>query len=181
MRGSSFCLGCLTLCLVACSPTFNWRDVSLAGAPLRAQMPCKPERAERQVPLTAAGTTLHLLSCETGGLTFALAWATLAPQDNPSAVLDSWQLAGWARLRQTQAAADTPPAGWTAWPMPLAGAQTLRGWQGQGLDHEGRTVSARQVYFAHGAVVYQAAVYGSSNDPSVVAPFFEALRLPSTP
>ena len=33
----------------------------------------------------------------------------------------------------------------------------------------------------NGAVVYQAAVYGSSTDPSVVAPFFEALRLPSTP
>lgn len=181
MRGSSFCLWCLTLCLVACSPTFNWRDVSLEGAPLRAQMPCKPERAERQVPLNAAGTTLRLLSCETGGLTFALAWANLAPQDNPSVVLDGWQQAGWARLRQTGAAADTPPAGWTAWPVPLARAQNLRGWQGMGLDHEGRAVSARQVYFAHGAVVYQAAVYGSSTDTSVVDPFFEALRLPSTP
>ena len=181
MRGLRVFLSCLTLGLVACSPTFNWRDVSLEAAPLQAQMPCKPERAERQVPLTAGGTTLRLMSCETGGLTFALAWASLAPQDPPGAVLDGWQQAGWTRLRQTPGAGDAPPVGWTSWQLPLAHAQHLRAWQGTGQDHQGHPVMARQLYFVHGAVVYQAAIYGPRINADVVAPFFEALRLPSSP
>jgi hypothetical protein len=166
------------LLVVACSPTFNWRDTALDGAALRAQMPCKPERAERQVPLTASGTTLRLMSCEAGGLTFALAWATLDTADGVPAVLDTWQQAGWTSLRQSVVAPAVSPAGWTAWPVTVARAQHLRAWQGPGLDHQGRTVMAAQLYFAHGAVVYQAAVYGPSIDAATLAPFVEALRLP---
>lgn len=172
------CFGCLLLLAVACSPTFNWRDVPLEGAPLRAQLPCKPERAEREVPLTAAGATLRLMSCEAGGLTFALAWATVDATDGVPVALDNWQLAGWASLRQSPSAPGSPPAGWTAWPATVARAQALRGWQGPGLDHQGRTVMARQLYFAHGAVVYQAAVYGPSMNDAALTTLVEALRLP---
>lgn len=178
MRILRFCLGCLALVSVACSPTFNWRDVLLDGAPLRAQLPCKPERAERKVPLTAAGATLHLMSCEAGGLTFALAWASVDAADGLPAVLDNWQMAGWASLRQPVGAPAQPPAGWSNWPATVARAEHLRGWQGSGLDHQGRTVMARQLYFAHGAVVYQAAVYGVKLDAAALTPFVEALRLP---
>jgi hypothetical protein len=178
MRVQRFCLVCLMLLVAACSPTFNWRDVSLDGAPLRAQLPCKPERAERQVPLTASGTVLRLVSCEAGGLTFALAWATVDTDERLPTVLDNWQQAGWASLRQTVGAPVGPPAGWAAWPATVARAQHLRGWQGSGLDHQGHTVMARQLYFSHGAVVYQAAVYGPSLDAMALTPFVEALRLP---
>ena len=178
MQVQRFCLVCLMLLVAACSPTFNWRDVPLDGAPLRAQLPCKPERAERQVPLIASGTTLRLMSCEAGGLTFALAWATVDTTDGLPAVLDNWQQAGWASLRQAVGAPAGPPAGWTAWPAVVARAQHLRGWQGPGLDHQGRTVMARQLYFSHGAAVYQAAVYGPSLDAAALTSFVEALRLP---
>lgn len=172
--------------LAACSPTFNWRDVPLPGAKLQAQMPCKPERAERQVPLTASGTTLRLLSCEAGGLTFALAWAAVPdePAQNHAQVLDNWQQAGWASLRlplNTPSGTPVAPAGWTAWAFELPRAQHLRGWQGPGRDHQGQMVSARQLYFAHEGAVYQAAVYGTRFDAATVAPFFEALRLPAQP
>lgn len=178
MRILRFCLGCLALLAAACSPTFNWRDVALEGAPLRAQLPCKPERAERQVPLTASGATLRLMSCEAGGLTFALAWATVDAADGLPVVLDNWQQAGWASLRQPVSTPASAPAGWAAWPATVARAQHLRGWQGPGLDHQGRTVVARQLYFSHGAVVYQAAVYGPTVNDAALTPFVEALRLP---
>lgn len=170
--------------LWACSPTYNWRDVPLDGASLKAQLPCKPERAERQVPLTAAGLRLQLLSCEAGGLTYALAWAhtdPAQPSEPPALLLDRWQQAGWASLRQTVAEGAPAPAGWSAWPLRLAQAQSLRAWQGPGQDHRGQALQARQVYLAHGGVVYQAAVYGPRLPAEAVAPFFEALTLPARP
>lgn len=170
---------CLVGCLTACTPTFNWRNVALEGAALQAQLPCKPERAERQVPLNASGAKLRLASCEAGGLTFALAWADVGVADGLPAVLDRWQQAGWAALRLPVTA--DAPAGWTAWQAPLARAQHLRGWQGTGTDHQGRAVSAWQLYFAQGTVVYQAAVYGPAISAAQVAPFFEALQLPGWP
>ena len=170
---------------VACSPTFNWRNVPLPGASLQAQMPCKPERAERQVPLTESGTTLRLLSCEAGGLTFALAWAAVPADQGQALALDNWQQAGWASLRlppgAPAGASAAAPAGWTAWASHLPRAQHLRGWQGEGLDHLGKPVSARQLYFSHEGTVYQAAVYGSRIEAATIAPFFEALRLPAQP
>ena len=66
------------LALAGCNPALNWRVARLDGAPVQALLPCKPERAERQVPLTASGTTLRLMSCKAGGLTFALALAAWA-------------------------------------------------------------------------------------------------------
>lgn len=181
MRLPSVGLAGLAALVVACSPTFNWRNVSLEGAPLQAQLPCKPERAERQVPLTPAGTTLRLLSCEAGGHTFALAWATVDAADGQAAVLDRWQQAGWASLRQPAGVPSGPPPGWSAWATALARAHHLRAWQGPGLDHQGQSVEATQLYFSHGQVVYQAAVYGPRARAADVAPFFEALRLPVGP
>lgn len=179
MRVQSLVGLCLAGWLAACTPTFNWRNVALEGAALQAQLPCKPERAERQVPLNASGAQLRLASCEAGGLTFALAWADVGTSDGLPAVLDRWQQAGWAALR-LPAAADAP-TGWTAWQAPLPRAQHLRGWQGTGTDHQGRAVSAWQLYFAQGTVVYQAAVYGPAIPSAQVAPFFEALQLPGSP
>ena len=181
MRFQSGGVLCLSALVVACSPTFNWRNVSLDAAALQAQLPCKPERAERQVPLTPSGTTLRLMSCEAGGITFALAWAQLAPAEDMKQVLDHWQQAGWGSLRQPAVPASGPPAGWQVWPVQVAGAQHLRAWKGPGLDHQGRALQARQLYFAQGGMAYQAAVYGPALTEVGVAPFFEALRLPSSP
>ena len=175
----------LALCgvgLMACSPTYNWRDVPLDGAAFKAQLPCKPERAERQVPLTAAGVRLQLLSCEAGGLTYALAWARPEPGEPPEplpVLLDRWQLAGWASLRQTVAEGAPAPAGWSAWPLTVAQVQSLRAWQGSGQNHTGQVLQVRQVYLAHAGVVYQAAVYGQRLPAEAVTPFFDALAVPT--
>ena len=39
------------LTLSACSPAQNWRDVVFEGNALKAQLPCKPDRTSRNVPL----------------------------------------------------------------------------------------------------------------------------------
>ena len=54
--------------LSACSPEQNWREVGFEGAALKAQLPCKPDRTTRSVPLggradAIAGGRLRKRSC----------------------------------------------------------------------------------------------------------------------
>ena len=66
------------VCLAACSPTFNWRDVPLAPAELTALLPCKPDRASRSVPLGGETLQIEMAGCEAGNATFAVAHARAA-------------------------------------------------------------------------------------------------------
>ena len=134
----------------------------------------------RRTPFALAfAATLALAACKTpinavfagsGGMRSHLEASAVA------GVLDHWQQAGWGSLRQPAVPASGPPAGWQVWPVQVAGAQHLRAWKGPGLDHQGRALQARQVYFAQGGMAYQAAVYGPALTEVGVAPFFEALR-----
>lgn len=166
--------------LFACSPTFNWREVAPEGVALKGQLPCKPDKAERVVPLTAAGTTLSLWSCEAGGLTFALAWAQAGSSEPPQAVLERWRQAGWASLGVAVPPVGQLPEGWKAIAQPVPQASLVQAWQGPGQDHQGRRIEARQLYFSQGGMVYQAAVYGPRWSPEAQA-FFDALSLRGQP
>ena len=63
--------------LLACTPSLNWRQVSLAPSSAIALLPCKPDRTTRSVPLGGVPTELTVAGCDTGGATFALMAATL--------------------------------------------------------------------------------------------------------
>lgn len=86
--------------LAACDPATNWRSVTPPEASgLTALFPCKPEHASRQLKLDGMGeqlVTLHLLSCEADGATWALRYTTSA---NPSARLQSLQALQNAMVR----------------------------------------------------------------------------------
>lgn len=58
--------------LAACSPTFNWREVRAESMPLKAMLPCKPDKGARTVPMAGRQVELQVLGCEAGGATFAL-------------------------------------------------------------------------------------------------------------
>lgn len=171
---------CLWLCalagvLTACSPTFNWRELRTDGTPLLALMPCKPERAERSVPLGGAPTRLHMQSCDTGGLTFAVAWAELSDAARAPEALAQWRGAALAAIRVDPALALNPANQWAA---RVSGATTAQGLMAQGSGHDQRAVHMRAVYFARGNQIYQAAVYGAQLPDAEAATFFEGLRLP---
>lgn len=163
--------------LVACNPTFNWRELRPDGTPLLALMPCKPESATRPVPLGGAPVELHMHSCETGGLRFAVAWADVGNAAQAAAALAAWRSAGLRSLRVTPSPAGDTAAGW---PMALAGADAVLGVSALGRDPQGQPVRTRAAYFAQGSRVFQAAVYGAELPDEVVEPFFAGLRL-STP
>jgi len=167
-------LSALLLSLSACSPTFNWRALPLDGTPLQALMPCKPESASRPVPLLQdSPTTLHLYSCEAGGLRFAVAWADAGAADRVAPALDAWRQASLHTLRAAPPAASAD----TAWPAQVAGADAVLGVQASGTDPQGQPVQTRAVYFARGTQVFQAAVYGARLPDEALEAFFAGLRL----
>jgi hypothetical protein len=164
------------LILSACNPTFNWRELRPEGTPLQALMPCKPETATRPVPLDGGvPTELHMHSCETGGLTFAVAWAELGDAARVPGALNGWRGASLGAVRVDPARADDPATAWTA---AVPGATAVQGLTAQGSNPAGQPVQVRAVHFARGTQVYQAAVYGPALSDEVTEAFFDGLKLP---
>ena len=164
----------LALALSACSPTFNWREVRLEGAPLQALLPCKPETAQRTVPLAGSPTELHLIACEAGGVQFALAWAELADAAQVAQALAGWRSASLQAIGVRSAPGDEMS---TAWSALVPGAAQTIGVQASGQNPVGGAVQTRAVYFARGAQLFQAAVYGERLPPEALEAFFGGLRL----
>ena len=164
------------LLLAACNPTFNWRELRPEGAQLQAMMPCKPESATRPIPLDGgAPVDLHMHSCDTGGLTFAVAWAELGDAARTPGALSGWRRATLAAVQVDPARADDPTVAWNA---SVPGATQAMGLIAVGRSHQGEPVQVRAVQFARGAQVYQAAVYGAVLGDDITGPFFEGLKLP---
>lgn len=160
----------------ACSPAFNWRDVRPPGSALQALMPCKPESAQRDVALAGHPVALTMLSCEAGGLTFAVAALHKPPVLTAQAVMQAWRQASLSSLGATPAQAhDWQPA------VPLAGPATLvSGWQAQGVRHSGQPVQAHVLLLARANEVFQVAVYGPVR-PEVLTTLLDGLRLDAHP
>lgn len=175
-RGAGRFFLLMVVVLSACSPTFNWRDVRLASTPLQALMPCKPETAQRSVPLAGSPTELHLLACETGGIQFALAWAEVAAPTQVPQALAAWRSASLQAIGVRSLPGDEAS---TTWAALVPGAAQALGVQARGQNPAGGEVQTRAVYFARGTQVFQAAVYGERLPAEALEAFFGGLRLPA--
>jgi hypothetical protein len=161
----------LVLAATACSPTFNWREIRVESTPLRAMLPCKPDKGMRRVPMGGAEAELSVLGCETGGATFAVLHAEIADPDRVDDVLVQWNRATLANLQGTATSAR---------PLSLAGATPLPSAQRVsmlGKRQDGSAVRGEAAYFARGNRVFQAVVYASEPKPEWVQPFFDGLKL----
>jgi hypothetical protein len=161
----------LALAAAACSPTFNWREIRVESTPLRAMLPCKPDKASRKVPMAGADVELDVLGCETGGATFAVLHATLRDPSRANEVLVQWNRATLANLHGTATATG-------AFKLPGAtpvdgGAQRV---SATGKRQDGSAVRGEAAYFARGNQVFQAVVYANDPRPEWLQPFFDGLR-----
>jgi hypothetical protein len=59
--------------LMACNPTFNWRDARVQDTGLTGLLPCKPDQTVRPVAMGGSSLDLHMLGCETGAALFVIA------------------------------------------------------------------------------------------------------------
>ena len=163
----------LALLLIACNPTLNWREVRFDGLPSRVMLPCKPDRAERQVPLGDARSTLRMMGCEAQDLQFTWSQLELPLGPVPSQVVRVWQQASLTAMGADPALVSQVRA------LSLSGAR---------MDvppaQLGVTVtSGPQAHFfwwLHAGQAYQLAVYSNRNavPASVLQTLQEGIQLP---
>ena len=100
------------LSLSACSPEQNWRDIALEGSSLRFQLPCKPDRTTRSVPLGGVPVDLQVAGCESGSAMVAVMSAALPAGVDASAAMAAWQKATLDNARAPQPLADGQQHPW---------------------------------------------------------------------
>ena len=159
------------LLMAACSPAFNWRDVRPDDTTLSLLLPCKPDKAQRSVPLGGQPTELAMLGCDAGGVTFALAVATVRDASQLAAVQAGWQAATLANMKATGAGQTTylkVPGASLQPPAVLVRAS------GQRAD--GQPVTSQAAYFAQGRQLFQAVIYADKLQPEAAETFFSSLK-----
>jgi hypothetical protein len=157
-----------TAMLAACSPTLNWREVRPEGTPLSLLLPCKPDKAEKVVPLGGPATTLRMLGCDAGGATFAVAVADLGDAAKVAPVLAQWQSLTLANMK----AGPAPQV--SSLKLPGTATALLVKAEGQGAD--GKPVSGQAAYLAQGSQVFQVVMYAPRITTEVAETFFSSLK-----
>jgi hypothetical protein len=156
--------------LTACSPALNWREVRPEGTRLALLLPCKPDKAEKTVPLGGPATPLSMLGCDAGDATFAVAVAQLGDAAQAAPVLAQWQNLTLAHMKAGPAQLS---------PLKLsggAGAPPAVLVKAQGRRADGTTVSGQAAYFAQGSQVFQVVLYSAHISPEVAETFFSSLQ-----
>ena len=161
------------LALAGCSPAFNWREVRPENTRLSLLLPCKPDKAERAVPLGGQPTLLRMLGCDAGGATFAVAVADVGDAAQAAPVLARWQELTLANMLAAPGSGQ-PLA--LKIPGASAGAPVTRV-LAQGRRADGSAVSGQAAYFAQGAQVFQVVLYAPQIAPEVAETFFSSLKL----
>ena len=159
----------IAMTLAACSPTFNWREIRAQPTPLKAMLPCKPDKAAREVPMAGRQVSLEVLGCETGGATFAVLFADIGNAVRAGEVLAQWKTATLSNLRAPASQEGTfrPPG---ALALPQSVHVVASGQRG-----DGSKVESHAAYFAQGTYVFQAVIYSDRLKPEVTEQFFSGL------
>lgn len=156
-----------TALLAACSPTLNWREVRPEGTRLALLLPCKPDKAQKNVPLGGPATPLSMLGCDAGGATFAVAVVQLGDAAQAGPVLAQWQNLTLANMKAGPAQVS---------PLKLPGAADAILVKAQGQRADGTAVSGQAAYFAQGAQAFQVVLYADRIAPEVAETFFSSLK-----
>ncbi|MDN4591935.1 hypothetical protein DBA29_25965 [Xenophilus aerolatus] len=160
---------------MACSPVFNWREVPV-GESLVAMLPCKPDRAERSLPIGPATVPIDMAGCEAGGATFAVARLPGGDASQAEARLAAWRQAAkspWAGAQLAEAPWTLPRAATAPAPWALDVTNAAA---------DGRPAEAHLRWFAGpdgqgGIMLYQAMVLGRPSAADAAETFFDGLRL----
>ncbi len=167
-------VACL-LALAACSPTYNWRELTVEGD-LLVWMPCKPQQINREAHLGALTLPMSMLACEADGQSWAVSSARVADVAQVAGVQQALNEALAANLSARLERAQVPQA------PGLAVARELRFYELHGRRPDGSAVTIDLWSFARGAQVYQASVMraeGSGDEAEAQdarRTFFGALR-----
>lgn len=166
----------MLLALAACSPALNWREVKPVEAQgLVALFPCKAEAAVRRlaVPgLEGGEVDLHVLSCQAGGMTWALSYLNAGTPQRLAQALPALDQALWRNLAPSPgASAERHDLGIAS----IQGAdlhQASRRWLFKGSRPVSTSrfepVQVSAWTFARGLTVFQASVWKNNSNGTLL-------------
>jgi hypothetical protein len=164
-------LGC-----AACTPSLNWREVRFDDGGIELLLPCKPDKAQRQIALEnngqAVSALLTLQGCEASDLQFTWGQISIPPSMDAKRVMAAWRLASLSALGVEPQEASVQNESVGALQKGVIGLRT----QVQTHQHD-----SQLLWFANAGYVYQLAVYGAPKDKSlddVAHVYFSGVKLP---
>lgn len=166
------------LTLSACSPAQNWRNITLEGTSLKVQLPCKPDRTTRSVPLGGVPVDLHVVGCESDTAMVAVMSAALPAGTDASAVMAAWQKATLDNARVSQPLVAGQQQTWQRpGQLPLATSVRVRA-PGQQANGEPVNMDAVWGALTEGERVrlVHAVVYDRKINPELANTLFESIR-----
>ena len=157
---------------LACTPTFDWRELRPEGSRAQLMFPCKPASQTRRLQLAGTLVEMSMFACVVDGTTFALSFADLHDPALVAAALDGLAQGVQSHIQSSEHAA--AQAASVPGMTPNARAAT---WRVSGRLPDGREVQQVATLFAHGTSVYQATMLGTRLDAAAQETFFGALRV----
>ena len=171
IRAAGAALLASALCIVACSPTYNWREVRVGSGALVADLPCKPDLAQRNLPLGGQNVTVDMAGCAVEGVTYLVAMTELAKPEQAPLAQTQWRD---SVLQKLQPANLRESLLLLPGPEPHSMAQRV---SVQAAAGPAALPSAELAWVIRGTAVYQAAIYGQHLNAAATDQFFSSLRL----
>lgn len=161
----------LAVVTAACSPALNWREVPLQS--VVAMLPCKPDHAERTLPLGAADVTMRMAGCEAGGALYAISHVRIKDSTQTDAIHHAWRQAALTAVQATGAAAERRPA------IAQVGQAkaVLTPEKVDGKRPDGSTLQAQLAWLSRGQDLYHLAVYAPRLQAEMTELLFSELSL----
>jgi hypothetical protein len=155
----------------ACSPALNWREVPLQS--VVAMLPCKPDQAERTLPLGAAEVTMRMAGCEAGGALYAISHVRITDPTQTEAIHHAWRQAALAAMQANGAAATFKPVTTQAGQAKAL----LTPEKVDGKRPDGSPLQAQLVWLTRGQDLYHLAVYAPRLQAEMTELLFSELSL----
>jgi hypothetical protein len=164
-------LAAALLLAAACTPTFNWREVTVGPAGLHATFPCKPDQVEHRTAFAPGReVVLHATGCETGGAAFVVVYGDVGKAGELADAITQWKQAS---LATSKSSADSEKPYVPAGALGLSQSAMVHA---HGQKPDGSALQTQAAYFARGTMVYQAFVYAPRLKPEMTDSFFTGLR-----
>jgi hypothetical protein len=152
---------------MACTPTLNWREVSLDR--LTVLLPCKPDRAQRTVKLGMGEVAMEMAGCEAGDALYAVSHVHVSNTDVPQAVVQQWQTVALGNLQSS-----TPQS--LPWATPKGANAAVR-LAASGQRANGEAMTAQLAWLTSGSDIYHVAVYSKKLAPEQSDTLFSDLKI----
>ena len=158
----------MVLGLAGCTPALNWRAVNLDG--MSTWLPCKPDRAQRELEIGEQKITMEMAGCEAQGVMYAVSHARVQAASESQAVTVAWQRASF---KQMLAGAPQQTIFQTRGEKPATG----QFFKLTGARSNGQVLEAQLAWVVLGTEIYHLAMYSQAISSDQADPFFSEVKI----